>query len=469
MNKKQDKNTLIEKVLDSLNKDQLSAYIREECLRDESFCDRFLALGAGKAYAPRPEMYSMRIDNIIEDYMGRYGYVECRDTFDLNQDISSILEEANFAIEKGNYNVALAILIGTSNSAEEIINCGDDSAGELGTIIDECFEFWTQFALQPLSDNLADTAYKYVMKKFKAKYLEGFDWWWNWLSLAVKFATTDKKRSAVLDELNKFKKPENDNDWSAKRNYDSSRKLRMELIAAGGSKEELRKYLYDNLDNVDVCLKLLQMTWDEGNLDECLRIAQKGESLCPRSLHLLRQWQLKVYMELGETSNIICLARKFFMEETRGGLFDNVLDCSNEAMYSLMKSNVPKPEWTEWVEALAADPKISSSTLLYLFRKEKMWDKYIQYLSKHASLWLLENAPVQVRKLYKDEFVQLYAKCVEDHFRYASDRKGYREGAGMLVKLIKYGGKDEASIIIEKQKSRTPRRPALIEELSKIG
>ncbi len=38
----------------------------------------------------------------------------------------------------------------------------------------------------------------------------------------------------------------------------------------------------------------------------------------------------------------------------------------------------------------------------------------------------------------------------------------------MLKKLIKYGGEKEAESIIEEQTARRPRRPALIDELSKI-
>ncbi len=53
-------------------------------------------------------------------------------------------------------------------------------------------------------------------------------------------------------------------------------------------------------------------------------------------------------------------------------------------------------------------------------------------------------------------------------FRTCIGPKKYREGAEMLKKLIKYGGGAVASRIIEEQKNRMPRRPALIEELSKI-
>ena len=38
----------------------------------------------------------------------------------------------------------------------------------------------------------------------------------------------------------------------------------------------------------------------------------------------------------------------------------------------------------------------------------------------------------------------------------------------MLRKLINYGGRTEVDKIINEQKSRTPRRPALIDELSKL-
>ena len=42
------------------------------------------------------------------------------------------------------------------------------------------------------------------------------------------------------------------------------------------------------------------------------------------------------------------------------------------------------------------------------------------------------------------------------------------QGVGLLRKLINYGGKTEAYEIVAEQKARIPRRPALIDELSKL-
>ena len=71
-------------------------------------------------------------------------------------------------------------------------------------------------------------------------------------------------------------------------------------------------------------------------------------------------------------------------------------------------------------------------------------------------------------KLYKDELIQLYTACVKSFFQRASGRNAYSEGVFMLRKLIGYGGRAEVDKIIDEQKARTPRRPALIDELSKF-
>ena len=473
MDKEMDKDAVIERVLDLLDKERLSDFIRDECSRDEAFYGRFLALGAGTVYAPKAARYSARVAEAIEDYSGRYGFVDYQDAFDLNRDLSRILDEARYGIENGSWDVALAVLVGFSDSAETILYCGDDSAGELGAAVDECFDVWKLFVSQDLPTDVSDTAYDYVMHNYKERVLDGFDWWWEWLRMAAKLASTEQRRSAVFAELDKFKKPEDDERRSEKRDYDKARTLRVQLMADYSPREEFRKYLYDNIDNDNVRCMLLQTAWDDGNLDECLRVAIQGESLDGSHWYecIWKQWQLKVYIEQGDTPNILRLARIAFCGKSFRGVYadSGVMDCSEKAMYSLMKSKVPQAEWAGWVESLIAEPGISDSSLLYLFKKEEMWDRYMQYLSTHATPWLLDDAPAQIRKLYNDEFIRLYAKCVTEYCSQASDRKRYRECVRLLKKLIGYGGLGEASAIVEELKSRTPRRPALIDELSKSG
>lgn len=92
----------------------------------------------------------------------------------------------------------------------------------------------------------------------------------------------------------------------------------------------------------------------------------------------------------------------------------------------------------------------------------------MEYLRKNPSAYNIDDSPQEVKDLYRNEIIQLYSTSVRKFLQCASDRNSYREGAGLLRNLIKYGGRPEADKIIIEQKSRTPRRPALIDELSKL-
>lgn len=243
------------------------------------------------------------------------------------------------------------------------------------------------------------------------------------------------------------------------------------MMSRCGTIEEQRSFMYSHIENDEFRRRLLQMAWDENNLDEVLRIAVQGVNDDAELGGLVcewKEWEMKVYLQRDDTSNIIRLARDLFLRNIiRFGKSDG-MDITMEAMYSLMKSKIAQTDWKEWVESLITDAGGKESLLLYIYTQEHMWDRYIEYLREHPQKCLLEDAPKQVFELYKEEFIKLYTECVVSYFDSASDRNSYRYGASMLETLIGYGGSKEAYEIIEQQKARRPRRPALINELSKI-
>ena len=141
-----------------------------------------------------------------------------------------------------------------------------------------------------------------------------------------------------------------------------------------------------------------------------------------------------------------------------------------ENIYGQMKSIVSEDEWNDFVETLIKDAVSSRSyfRMLFIYSQEKMWDRYRDYLRKSPVIHELDDAPEEVWELYKDELIQLYTACVKSFFQRASSRNAYCEGVSMLRKLINYGGRTEVGKIINEQKARIPRRPALIDELSKL-
>mgnify|MGYP000425910154 FL=1 len=458
----------VEILLSKLDKRQLGDSIRKECINDGRFQDRFLALGAGTLFKPNPDNYTSRIEELIEDYAGRHGYIEYRATFDFNRAVTRILDEADEAMKNRQWDVAVAVLTGMAAAGDDILNSGDDSAGELGAIVSECFEKWHELcASESLPENIKDEIFELALTRFNEKNLKGWDWWWDWIEMSIRLADTSDKQNRIVETLDAIKT--DGDEWSARHDAQTAQKYKLEIMSKQGSPKEQRKFMYDNVGNPDFRKKLLQMAWDEANYDEVLRLAKEGVTHDTEWVGLVSEWhkwEYQVYCHIGDKDNTLRLARHFFFNGGRWG--DR--EFSIENMYLKIKTLVPLSQWSDYAETLISESvsKRDNGRLLFIYTQEKMWERFMEYLRKNPSAYNIDDSPKEVKDLYRNEIIRLYSTSVRKFFQHASDRNSYREGVGLLRNLIKYGGKTEADKIIIEQKSRTPRRPALIDELSKL-
>ena len=458
----------VDLLLSKLDKTQIADFIRKECCNSKQLQDRFLALGAGTLFKPDSAKYASRVEDLIEDYSDRHGYIDYRATFDFNCAVSRILDEAEDAMRKGQWEVAVAVLTGVASISEDILNSGDDSAGELGAIVSACFEKWHELcADETLPEDIKAEIFELALSRFFEKDLKGWDWWWDWMEMAISLADTSEKQSRIIKALDAIKP--NGDSWSAKHNAETAQKYKLEIMSKSGSPEDQIKFMYDNVSNPDFRNRLIQMAWDKADYDEVLRLAGDGVNHDAKYAGLVsdwHKWKYKAYHEIGDKVNELQLARHFFF---KGGIWGEK-EYSMESMYSSLKTLVSKDEWKKYVETLISEAqgKKDIIRLLYICTQEKMWQEYMDYIRKNPSIYNIDDAPKEVKKLFKDEIVKLYAAAVRNDFQRASNRDSYREGVTYLRKLIKYGGTKEAEQIVAEQKSRTPRRPALIDELSKL-
>lgn len=458
----------VEILLSKLDKRQLSDFIRKECINDGRFQDRFLALGAGTLFNPTLDNYTSRIEELIEDYAGRHGYIEYRATFDFNRAVTRILDEADEAMKNRQWDVAVAVLTGIAVAGDDILNSGDDSAGELGAIVSECFEKWHELcASESLPENIKDEIFELALTRFKENNLKGWDWWWDWIEMSIRLADTSDKQNRVVETLDAIKT--DGDEWSARHDAQTAQKYKLEIMLKRSTPKEQRKFMYDNVGNPDFRKKLLQMAWDEVNYDEVLRLAKEGVTHDTEWAGLVSEWhkwEYQVYCHIGDKNNTLRLARHFFFNGGRWG--DR--EFSIENMYLKIKTLFPLSQWSNYVETLISESisKKDDGRLLFIYTQEKMWERFMEYLRNNPSTYNIDDSPQEVKDLYRNEIIQLYSTSIRKFFQHALDRNSYREGVDLLRNLIKYGGKTEADKIIIEQKSRTPRRPALIDELSKL-
>lgn len=459
----------IELLLSTLNKEQLCEFLRAECANDSEIRQRFLSLGAGTIFTPSYADYQARIMDIIDDFGDKHGYVRYSQTFSLNCAICKILDEADVAMTNHRWDVAIAILEGASSVAEDILNCGDDSAGELGGIIDECFAKWHKLCSHELLPaDIKTRIFNLSVNYFTAECLKGFDWWWDWIQMAIFMADTSDRQNHIITILDDFINTQGD-DSCQRYHIERAQRYKLEIMSKSLTPEGRRKFLYDNVTNPDFRRKLLQMAWDNENIDEVLQLATGGvahDSEYGGLVNEWRRWELNCYLRNDDKQNVLKLSRYFFFA---GGRFGDMA-YSMEVMYAQMKSIVPNEEWADYVATLLkeASEKRDDARAVYIYTQEKMWENYMQYLRNTCSIYDIDEAPQEVWNLYKEELLQIYTASIRRFFEGASNRNSYCQGVEMLRNLIAYGGKAEAEMVVSEQMSRTPRRPALIDELSKL-
>lgn len=459
----------IELLLSELDKQQLCDFIRVECANDRHFQQRFLSLGTGFLTSPKFSDYHARIMDMIEEFGDRHGFVEYSKTFRLNRAICQIIDEADIAIQNYQWDVAQTILDSIATSGEEILYCGDDSAGELGDILHYCFHKWHELSSDELlPEGKKSELFELSLTHYAEGCLKEFDWWWDWIQMAIQLADDEEKQGRIIQELDKVINIKGD-EWGINYNRQVAQRYKLEIMSKRGTPEEQFKFMYDNVSNPDFRKRLLQMAWDRGDYKEVLRLAVDGATHDSDYAGLVNdwhKWELKVYLQTHDHAGSLRLYQYFFFN---GGRFGEEA-YSMENIYVQMKSIVLEDEWNDFVETLIKDAVSSRSyfRMLFIYSQEKMWDRYMDYLRESPVTSELDEAPEDVWKLYKDELIQLYTACVKSFFQRASGRNAYSEGVSMLRKLIDYGGRAEVGKIINEQKARTPRRPALIDELSKL-
>lgn len=70
---------------------------------------------------------------------------------------------------------------------------------------------------------------------------------------------------------------------------------------------------------------------------------------------------------------------------------------------------------------------------------------------------------------YAEEVVELCAAVIRKQAERASNRKEYRNLCGLLEALAGFGGQAESKALIAELRQTYPRRPALLEELGRVG
>lgn len=457
----------VEKFLDELSHGELKEFVRKACASDKRLMQDFVSSHINRLMPVSAETYRLQLEELVELCSGKYGFVDWESASDLGSGIESMVDAARKAIGYEDWGEAFYRLQAVVEEADGVLNNCDDSNGYVGGGIENAMECFAELCEKAVPEPLRTTIFNYSLDCFCKAVLKGWDWYWTFTECAVALAKDESEYKRIGQALDKFQKSE---DSYRNYEYNHARDIRLELLKKCKTEKDVDDYLVANLDNPSFRRILIDRSMMAENYSEVLRLTEDGirndEKERPGTADDWRDLQLQMFIKTNDSEHIAELARYFFVQSNCG-------NNPRKYYYDLLKRNVPAAEWektkSDLIEEVTHKKHYPDNDLaLNIYEWEDDRRGYFGHLNTCATLRRMEHAESLLTAEYKDDFIALYAKTLQDFVKDNMGRDAYQEACRYLRRMKKLSAKDAVENLIAGFRLQYKKRRALMEELSRV-
>lgn len=454
----------VDKILHLLSHEELKAFVRDYCKKDKQVRGQFL-FSYMDLCVEQKELYAQQIQALIKSYSDRYGFIEYRDAANLGRSVCGLLDEAADWPQKGKTAQAIYLAEATIEKMADVINNTDDSSGEIGGCISTATQMLADLTESGLASPLREELYQWAIKQSKSKTLQGWDWHFEVIRIAIDLIQSPQEKEQLLCILGEMQSYDED-DW----NYQQILNLRLQIIRKTENEEAAIRFMEANLSNPTFRKLLIEKALSEKNYPQVEKLANEGIKQDEKSKPgLAADWKnylLTMYLQTGDKEQIIRLARYFLLQHY-------LRYQPRQFYYDLLKSYIPKEQWVAYMDGIIAE--ICGNNIYGAFQAiaeiyiwEKQWDKLLAGLRQYPNFYHIEQAEPYLKEIYPQELAALYQDTILKYLERNVGREHYQKCCQYLRRMIKLGARPMATELITQLKTQYRNRRALLEELSKV-
>jgi pterin-4a-carbinolamine dehydratase len=454
----------VDELLEKLSPDDIKGYIRAYCKKDRSFSDLFIAKYLYLVEDVSQDLYSKQITAIVNSATDRDGFMNYTAARKVGNEVSELANAAQKELEAGNHKVAMYIGCAILEEMTKAIEDGDDSGGDLGSVIEQAQEILVLITEQPIDESLRKEMFDYCVQSFIKGKFKGWDWHYTMLDLAIDIIKDEKEKQLIITIIDSIKPTDDKYDY----NFDKAQQMKLELIRKTESEECLQQFLEANLSNSEFRKEVINRAIENKNYNRAIEVAKTGIAEDAKDKPgLANEWHwylLQIYQKQNDTQKIILQARYLFL---------NSGQWQTKEMYDICKKEIVATDWKAFFDQLVEDKRTSKrwadfNNIAIMYVWEQQWDKLMSLLQQNP---LLENISVYEKYLMPDytlQLIDLYQSGILKYMRNHISRSYYQIACKHIRSMIKIGGRKEADILIKNLRTLYPQRRALMEELGRI-
>lgn len=477
-----DKPLSFDKLLAKVTLKEYKEFVKNYASRSKDFKTAFeLAFASKDENIDISKKYLAALKRIIKKNSD-HGFVGYHDARGLVRDIGALIADVESMIAKQHFKDAFAISSAMLKEIMNVIQYCDDSDGIIGDTVSEIIlliHHLAKAAPLPLLENV----FTFLLSEMKDDvYFEYGDFGYELFSLFEYLSFHLSRSEEFLNHINSQISLLNGEYDSYRRNFFTKRKI--EFLRLSGNHAEVEKLIRENLEIVEVRQGEVNKYIEKQDYASAKSLINEGIEIALKKDHTgtASNWK-KELLRIAILENDIPAIRTY----TKYFAFDRDF---SKAYYNQWKSTFTETEWAVIIEEYIAEivKKIvyrneankgkywynENPPLLTVlgpvFIEEKFWDRLFDLVKKETNLDVILQYSTLLSKHYPNEILALLLPAFEFEGDRASARNHYAYLAAKMKKAIKDipEFKDGIISMANLLKSKYPRRPAMVDELSKI-
>ena len=457
--KQQSTKDQVDELLKIIPHEELKQFIHQKTGDDRAFLNTFLGFFAHHNTNDSKRSYEKQVKAILRAASDRSGFIDWAASGYVAQEIDNMFDIAQKQVERNNPQTAVFISTAILEQLADALQYADDSDGSIAGCIDAAIEMLHQVAKEEPDDKIRGQLLDYCLSTFDQGVFSGWEWHLGILEVASVLVRTENELEWVFARI----------DQTELSDYESmlAQGLKYNMLLKIKGEGEANKYLEQYMGNPIFRRKALEKSINKKDYDNANKIAHAGIThdmeAKPGLAKEWYDWLLRIALAQRETKKIIEYARYLLIDNFR----------NDQDYYQILKDHVKPESWNGFIEAVITDISakrrwIDTSLVANLYIKEKWWDRLLEMVKQNPDLSTVEIYEKHLAKNYAGELVQMYEAGILKHLENNVGRKHYQKASRYLRRMIKLGGRIQADRLINKIRADYPRRPALLEELSRI-
>lgn len=445
-------------VLNELPKDELIRIIEEFTYEDLIVKNRLLLQYSTKTAGQEVESFKSLMRAIVSKYLGREGFIGYRETSDFADELGDCLLKIENS-EDPLLAMDLSFLL--LEESIEAFQYADDSSGDIGDLVEgtlEMIDVKVAEAIESAYDQ-QQALFEKLLQQCERPIFEGWEEFRDTLlSIATYFAGDEENRKMLTRKIESLIE-EGATDYTRRYHNERMSHLLFKIIEEYGTEEEAERFIQDHLDYSSFREQLIQRYITAEKYEQVIQLATDGERKDAEFRGLVSKWQqyrYAAYKGLSRHEEQKALAKELFM-------------AGDFAYYQELKELAENPAqyYVQLKEELQRQSGWQAKSLFRsLIEEEHDVTELLAFVQ--ANPQLIEQYADDLIKLYPEEIQAIYYAYIISKSAGALNRGAYQEVCRTIRRYAKIVGKQHQQSIVDELRKNYRRKPAFMDELSRV-